>query len=164
MDSITLFNFSGHFYAMLGAATAALAGIGSAIGVGIAGEAGAGVMSEDPNKFGQVLVLQALPGTQGIYGLLISFIILLKVGFLGGNGLVDLTVSQGAYIFAASLPVGLVGIFSAIAQGKTAAAGIMLIGKKPGELAKGMIFAAMVETYAVLALLISFIMVNSITL
>ena len=163
MESLTLFNFSGQFYALLGAALAALAGIVSAIGIGIAGEAAAGVVSEDPNKFGQVLVLQALPGTQGIYGLLIAFIILLKVGLLGGDGMVDITVSQGAYILASAAPIGLVGIFSAIAQGKAAAAGIMLVGKKPSELAKGMIFAAMVETYAVLALLISFLMINSIT-
>ena len=164
MESLTLFNFSGQFYALLGAALAALlAGIGSAIGIGIAGEAAAGVVSEDPNKFGQVLVLQALPGTQGIYGLLIAFIILLKVGLLGGDGMVDITVSQGAYILASAAPIGRVGIFSAIAQGKAAAAGIMLVGKKPSELAKGMIFAAMVETYAVLALLISFLMINSIT-
>ncbi|HCT63787.1 MAG TPA: V-type ATP synthase subunit K [Lachnospiraceae bacterium] len=153
--------FNGQVFALLGAAMAALAGIGSAIGVGIAGQAAAGVVSEDPNKFGQVLVLQALPGTQGIYGLLIAFIILLKVGLLGG-GLVDISISQGAYIFAASLPIGLVGIFSGISQGQAAAAAIMLVGKKPSELAKGMIFTAMVETYAVLALLISFLMINSI--
>jgi len=152
---------NGQVFALLGAAMAALAGVGSAMGVGIAGQAASGVVSEDPNKFGQVLVLQALPGTQGIYGLLIAFIILLKVGLLGG-GLIDISVAQGAYIFAASLPVGLVGIFSGIAQGKTAAAAIMLVGKKPSELAKGMIFTAMVETYAVLALLISFLMINSI--
>ena len=157
------FFFSGNFLAVLGAALAVgLGGIGSAKGVGIAGEAAAGLIAEDPDKFGQTLILQALPGTQGIYGLLIAFIILLKVGLLGGDGMVDITVSQGAYIFAASLPIGLVGIFSAIAQGKAAAAGIMLVGKKPSELAKGMIFAAMVETYAVLALLISFLMINSI--
>lgn len=155
--------FNGQVFALMGAAMAALAGIGSAIGIGIAGQAAAGVVSEDPNKFGQVLVLQALPGTQGIYGLLIAFIILLKVGLLGG-GLMDITVSQGAYILAASLPIGLVGIFSAVAQGKAAAAAIMLVGKKPSELAKGMIFTAMVETYAVLALLISFLMINSIVL
>lgn len=153
---------SGQVFALLGAAMAALAGIGSAIGIGIAGEAAAGVVSEDPNKFGQVLVLQALPGTQGIYGLLIAFIILLKIGLLGGSGMADITLAQGLLIFGASLPVGLVGIFSAIAQGKASAAGIMLVGKKPSELAKGMIFPAMVETYAVLALLISFLMINSI--
>ena len=155
--------FNGQVFALMGAAMAALAGIGSAIGIGIAGQAASGVVSEDPNKFGQVLVLQALPGTQGIYGLLVAFIILLKVGLLGG-GLVDISVSQGAYILAASLPIGLVGIFSAIAQGKAAAAAIMLVGKKPSELAKGMIFTAMVETYAVLGLLFSFVKINSIVL
>ncbi len=154
--------FSGEFLALAGAAMAALAGIGSAIGVGVAGEAAAGVVSEDPNKFGQVLLLQALPGTQGIYGLLIAFLVMVKVGLLGGDGMIELTMIQGAGIFAASLPIGLVGIFSGIAQGKAAAAGIMLVGKKPSELAKGMLFAAMVETYAVLALLISFLMLNSI--
>lgn len=154
--------FSGEFLALAGAAIAALAGIGSAIGVGVAGEAAAGVVAEDPNKFGQVLLLQALPGTQGIYGLLIAFLVMVKVGLLGGDGMIELTMIQGAGIFAASLPIGLVGIYSGIAQGKAAAAGIMLVGKKPSELAKGMLFAAMVETYAVLALLVSFLMLNSI--
>lgn len=156
--------FSGEFLACLGAAMAAIAGIGSGIGVGVAGEAAAGVVSEDPKKFCKVLLLQALPGTQGIYGLLIAFIILVKIGLLGGDGMVDLTVAQGASIFAAAIPIGLVGIFSGIAQGKAAAAGIMLVGKNPSELSKGMLFAAMVETYAVLALLISFLMLNSIQL
>ncbi len=153
--------FDGNFLAMLGASIAALAGIGSAIGVGIAGEAAAGVVAEDPNKFGQTLVLQALPGTQGIYGLLIAFIVMLKIGLMGGDGMTAITVQQGLYVFAACLPIGLVGIFSAIAQGKAAAAGVMLVAKRPEEIAKGMIFAAMVETYAVLALLVSFLMINS---
>ena len=83
---------------------------------------------------------------------------------MGGDGMMELTVAQGASIFAASLPIGLVGIFSGYAQGKAAASGIMLIGKKPSEMAKGMLFAAMVETYAVLALPISFLMLNSIQL
>ena len=119
------------------------------------------MVSEDPNKFGQVLLLQALPGTQGIYGLLIAFIVMVKVGLLGGDGMLDLTIAQGASIFAAALPIGIVGLCSAIAQGKAAAAGVMLVGKRPSELAKGMLFAAMVETYAVLALLVSFLMLNS---
>ncbi|WP_317853726.1 V-type ATP synthase subunit K [Chakrabartyella piscis] len=153
--------FSGEFLALAGAAVAALAGIGSAIGVGVAGEAAAGVVSEDPNKFGQVLLLQALPGTQGIYGLLMAFLIMNKVGLLSGS-MASLTMIQGASLFAAAVPIGLVGIFSGIAQGKAAAAGIMLVGKKPSEMAKGMLFAAMVETYAVLALLVSFLMYNNI--
>ena len=136
---------SGEFLALGGAALASLfASIGSAKGVGIAGEAAAGVVSEDPNKFGQVLLLQALPGTQGIYGLLIAFIVMVKVGLLGGDGMMELTVVQGAEIFAACLPIA--------------------FGKRPSELAKGMLFAAMVETYAVLALLVSFLMLNSIQL
>lgn len=154
--------FNGIFLAMAGAAMAAVAGIGSAIGMGIAGQAAAGVISEDPKKFGQTLILQALPGTQGIYGLLIAFLILTKVSLLGGGDLVEITMAQGAYIFASSLPVGLVGIFSGIAQGKASAASIMLISKRPEELAKGMVYPAMVETYAVLALLISFLMLNSV--
>ena len=154
--------FNGSFLAILGASIAALAGIGSALGVGIAGQAASGIVAEDPKKFGQALILQALPGTQGIYGLLIAFIIMQKIGLLGGSGLIDLTIPQGAYIFAASLPIGLVGIFSGIAQGKAAAAGIMLVSKRPEEIAKGMVYTAMVETYAVLALLISFLMVNGV--
>ena len=72
--------------ALLGAVLAALfAGIGSAIGVGIAGEAAAGVVTEDPSKFAKVLIMQLLPGTQGIYGLLVGFITLSKVGLLGGG-------------------------------------------------------------------------------
>lgn len=156
--------FSGQALAMIGAALAAgLAGIGSAKGVGIVGEAAAGVITEDPNKFGQTLLLQALPGTQGIYGVLIAFLIMLKIGLLG-NTPVDLTAQQGFVILMASLPVALVGYFSAISQGKVAASGVMIIAKRPEEIAKAMIFAAMVETYAVLSLLVSFLMLNGVKL
>ncbi len=154
---------SGEVLALSGAALgAALAGIGSAIGVGTAGQAAAGVVSEDPNKFGQVLLLQALPGTQGIYGLLIAFLVMVKIGLLGGNEVISLSVMQGASIFSACLPIGFVGLVSGISQGKAAASGVMLVGKRPSELVKGMLFAALVETYAVLALLVSFLMLNSI--
>ena len=148
---------SGNVWALLGAAVAALAGIGSAMGVGIAGQAASGVVAEDPKKFGKTLILQALPGTQGIYGLLMAFLIFIKIGLLGG-GMIDLTLSQGLYIFASGLPIGLVGIWSGVAQGKAAASGIMLLGKRPEEMVKGIIYAAMVETYAIFALLISILM------
>lgn len=155
--------FNGQALAMLGAALAAgLAGMGSAKGVGIVGETAAGVVTEDPGKFGQTLLLQALPGTQGIYGLLIAFLIMTKIGILGTP--VELTTQQGFYILMSSLPVALVGYFSAISQGRVAASGVMIIAKKPEEIAKGMIFAAIVETYAVLALLVSFLMLNGIKL
>lgn len=153
----------GVFWAMLGASMSALlAGIGSAIGVGIAGEAAAGLISEEPKKFGQTLIMQALPGTQGIYGLLIAFIIMLKIGVIGG--IQDITLSQGLYLFAAAQPMGWGGLFSAIAQGKTSAAGIGIVAKHPEETSKGIIYSAMVETYAILSLLVSFLMVNGMVL
>ena len=150
--------------AFAGAAiAAAFAGVGSAIGVGIAGQAGSGVISEDPDKFGNVLVLQALPGTQGIYGLLIAFIIVLNIGVIDGN-VKELTTYQGLSLLFASLPIAIGGLMSGIYQGRVAAAGIYLCAKRPEETGKAIILTAMVETYAVLALLISFIMVNGVKL
>lgn len=152
----------GMVYALLGAAIAVLlAGAGSAIGVGIAGQAAAGVVTEDPGKFVKVLVLQLLPGTQGLYGLLVGFIVLANTGILSGNP-ADLSVSTGLAILAACLPIGLVGLISGIYQGKTAVASIGIVAKRPEQFAKSMLFPAMVETYAILALLISFLAVSSI--
>ncbi|MGI6698431.1 MAG: V-type ATP synthase subunit K [Clostridiales bacterium] len=148
----------GQFLALLGASLAVLlAGIGSAIGVGIAGQAAAGVVTEDPGKFGQTLLLQALPGTQGIYGLLTGFVIMQKIGLIGGN-LVEVSTRSGLLIFAAALPIAFVGFLSAIAQGKASAASMGIVAKRPEELAKGLTYPAMVETYAVLALLASILM------
>lgn len=144
----------GMVFALLGAALAALmAGVGSAKAVGMTGEAAAGVVTEDPGKFGKVLILQLLPGTQGIYGLLIAFITLTRIGILGGEPVTSW--QTGLLYLVACLPMAIVGLWSAIAQGKTAIAGISLIAKKPEQMGKSMIFAAMVETYAILALLVS---------
>ncbi|MGN0709572.1 MAG: V-type ATP synthase subunit K [Anaerovoracaceae bacterium] len=153
----------GNVMALMGAAVASLAGIGSAIGVGIAGQAAAGVVAEDPKKFGKTLILQAVPGTQGIYGLLLSFLIMIRIGLLGG-GLHDLTMTQGLYVLASAIPTGAIGLWSAIAQGKAAAAGIMLLGKRPDQMAKGIVYAAMVETYAIFGLLISILMLFNLNL
>lgn len=161
IESFAQFNW-GPILAAAGAAMAAgLAGIGSAKGVGLAGEAAAGVVSEDPDKFGQCLILQALPGTQGIYGLLIAFIVAMKINLLGGQ-IAAVTFEQGFMLFFACMPIGIVGLLSAIAQGKAAAAGIGLVGKRPEESGKAITSTVLVETYAVLALLISFLMVNGI--
>lgn len=144
----------GIVFALTGAALAALlAGIGSAIGVGIAGEAAAGVITEDPNKFSKVLVLQLLPGTQGIYGLLIGFITLTQIGIMGGDA--NVSVAKGLLYLAACLPMAFVGLWSAMKQGKASVASIGLVAKRPEQFGKAMIFPAMVETYAILALLIS---------
>ena len=153
---------NGQLLAAAGAVFAAMwAGIGSAIGVGHAGEAGAAVIAENPDHFGSVLVLQLLPGTQGIYGLLIGFVIASKAGLLGAGG-PELSVTQGIQFFLSALPIAFGGWYSAIVQGRTAATGIAMVGKRPEEAGKAIIFAVMVETYAVLALLFSFLMVNGV--
>lgn len=145
--------------ALLGAALAVLmAGIGSAKGVGIGGQAAAGVVTEDPSKFGKVMIMQLLPGTQGIYGLIIGFIVLSQIGLLGGDS--DISIAKGFLYLFACLPIAIVGLFSAIAQGKTSAAAIGIVAKKPEQFGKAMIFPVMVETYAILALLISILAVS----
>ena len=149
----------GQFLGLLGAALAALlAGMGSAKGCAISGQAAAGVTTEDPAKFGQTLVLQLLPGTQGFYGFIVSFLILTKIGIFGEP--VELTTAMGLRFLAAGLPVGIVGFYSAIFQGKVSAASIALIAKRPEEMGKAIIFPAIVETYAILGLLASFLMYN----
>ena len=154
---LSIFN-NGNFLAYLGVAVAVfLAGCGSAKGVGIVGEAATGVIIEDPDKFGQLLVLQVIPGTQGLYGFLIGIIIMMRTGMMGG--VIDLTMAQGAYILAASLPVGVVGLISGASQGRVAAAGVNIVAKKPDQVSKAMIAAAMVETYAILAFLVSFLLI-----
>lgn len=154
----------GQVIALFGAALAVLLpGIGSAKGVGLVGQSAAGVVTEDPDKFGQTLILQALPGTQGIYGLLTGFVMMQKMGIIGGN-MISLTTGQGLLMFAAAMPITFVGLFSAILQGQTAAAGVGIVAKRPEELAKGITYAAMVETYAVLALLASILMIFGINL
>ena len=148
-------------FALLGAVLAALmGGIGSAIGVGMTGQAAAGVVTEDPGKFGKVLVLQLLPGTQGIYGLLIGFITLTQIGILGGS--TDISLAKGLLYLCACLPMAIVGLISAKWQAKASVSSISLVAKKPEQFGKAMIFPAMVETYAVLALLISILSVSSI--
>ncbi len=146
--------------AIVGAVLAALvAGIGSAKGVGLVGEAAAGVVSEDPSKFSKLLILQLLPGTQGLYGLLTAVLVLNQLGVLGGNP-AELTVAQGLAYLGACLPIMIVGYFSAIAQAKTAAAGVSVVAKKPDQNGKAITMSAMVETYAILALLVSILVVT----
>ena len=145
---------------LLGAAlAAALACIGSAKGTGIAGEAGAGLVSEDPSKFGKAMIMQVIPGTQGLYGLVVWFFAVFRMGLLDGTAF-DMTVQEGLRYFVACLPMALGGLFSAIAQGRVAAGSINLLAKKPDDWSKGMIFCITVEFYAILCLLASFLMLN----
>jgi V/A-type H+-transporting ATPase subunit K len=155
---LDLNNF-GIVFAMLGAALAALlACIGSAIGVGLAGESASGLVTEDPSKFGKAMLLQLLPGTQGLYGIIVAFITLLQIGIIGGASQ-PVSLAKGLLYLFACLPMGFVGLWSAVRQARVAAAGIGMIAKRIEEFGKAMVFSAMVEFYALLALLISFLSV-----
>ncbi len=149
------------FVVLAAALAAALPGMGSARGTSLVGQAAAGVVREDPSKFGKVLILQVLPGTQGLYGFLTAILLLNNAGIMGG-GPVDISWQRGLAYLGACLPMIVVGYVSAIAQAKAAAAGVGIVAKKPDQSGKAIIFAALVETYAVLALLMSLLMILNI--
>ena len=154
--------FNGGSLAILGAAVAVgLAGIGSAKGVGMVGEATSGLLTENPNAFGKAFVLMALPMTQGIYGLVIAFLIVLRVGLFaeGIDAFVNLPIEKGAYYLMSALPIGCVGLVSALKQARVSASGINLLAKRPDQVMKAVTSAALVETYAIFALLISVLLV-----
>ncbi len=145
---------TGQNLAYLGAAVAFLiAGLGSSKGVGLAGQTGAGVLTEDPSKFGSVMLLEALASTQAIYGFVIAFLIIGKINDA-------MTLADGMHYLAAGLPVGIVGWISAIYQGKVAASGIQLIGKRPEALGSAITLALMVEMFAILSLIVSILMIG----
>jgi V/A-type H+/Na+-transporting ATPase subunit K len=153
--------FAGTAIALLGAALAVgLPCSGSAKGVSTVGRAGAGVLSVDPSKFSRVLILQILPGTQGLYGLVVWFLALMKLGFFDFE-LVALTLREGFSFFGACMPVAIGGFVFGIMQGRLGAGGLSLMTKRPNELSKSIILAIMVEFYAILALLATFLMLNS---
>ena len=146
--------------ALAGAAVATvLAGIGSVKGVGMSTEAGMGVLAEDSSKFGKLLVLELLPGTQGLYGFIVSVIIMLNIGVLGGGIQTDMSIWTGLLYLVASLPIGVGGLISGIAQGRAATAGIGLIAKKAEDFSKAMVSTTLVEIYALLAFLVSLLSV-----
>lgn len=159
MDNLFQFlieNNGGFVFAALGIALAVgMSGIGSSKGVGIVGQAAAGLVTEEPEKFGKALVLELLPATQGLYGFVI--------GLMASGKIADgLTINDGFYVLMACLPIAIAGLWSGIAQGKVAAAGIQILAKKPEHQAKGIILAVMVETYALLGFVISIMLLGKI--
>ena len=145
------------------AIAAILPGMGSAKAVGLAGETAAGVSAETPEASSKLTLLQLLPATQGIYGFVIAIVIMAKIGIMGGSGAV-VPVDKALMLLAAALPIAIVGYFSALKQGKVASAAMLMTGKRPEMSGKGITMTVMVETYAVLALLVSFLAVNAIKL
>jgi V-type sodium ATPase, K subunit len=158
MNLSTLFGEqSGLIFAALGAAVAVfLSGIGSARGVGMVGEVAAGLMAEEPEKFGKSLVLQLLPGTQGLYGFVIGLMVLGRLN-------PQMSIAEGIYIFIACLPIAIAGYGSAIFQGRVAASGISLLAKNEEQSTKGIVYAVMVETYALLAFVVSIMLLSGVS-
>ena len=155
MDATLITNYA-IAIALAGAALATfMTGIGSSIGLGIAGRSATGVLSEKPERYGLMTILVVLPSTQGIYGFVIGLFVMVKLEMFGG-GIESLTLAQGWQLFAACLPVAFAGLFSAIHQGKTCAGGILMAAKRPEMGVKaGVVYAALVEFYAILGFLIS---------
>lgn len=152
----------GQVLALVGAALSTLlAGMGSAKGVGMAGQTNAGVSTESPEVNPKLLVLQLLPGTQGIYGFLVGVMILINTKVLGGT-MAPVTVEQGMAFIAAVLPIAVVGYFSAVHQARVASAGMLMVGEHPDMSGKAITMTVLVETYAVFALLASILMVMAI--
>ena len=150
--------FGGIGLAFLGAALAVgLCCVGSARGTGITGEAATGVLSENPEHFSKCLILQVIPGTQGLYGLVIWFFALYTMGAFSG-GIQPLTITQGLTIFVSCIPMAIGGWRSAIYQGRVAASSINIVAKKPDDWSKGIILCVVVEFYAILSLLASILL------
>ena len=130
----------------------ALGGCGSACGIAIASHAAAGVMREKPELFGRMLIMIALPGTQGFYGFIAAILMMVQTGLIGGAS-IKISLGTGIALFGIGLGCGLVQLVSAIYQGQASAAGISLVGRRPDAAGKAILFPAFVETYAVVGLL-----------
>jgi len=142
----------------------ALAGISSAIGLALAGSSAVAVTAEKPELFGRTLVLQVLPMTQSVYGLLTAILLMMGAGLLGGDASVDLTNSSlGAGAIWIGFIVGLTGI-SAIGQGMVASASVAAVGRNPDVAARGIIFTVMPETIAIFGLLVAILLMTGLSL
>ncbi len=150
----------GLFPALIGAGMSTfLASTGSVLGVSMVGQSGAGLITEKPELAGKVITLAVLPGSQGLYGMVISMLFIFNYADVI-NGTIAISPSQGLTLFAAFLPVAITCFTSAPYQGKVCSAGMHMLAKD-GRLAGRVItLAALVETYALLGFLVSFFMLN----
>ncbi len=153
IDVLQLFGEStGLVMALLGAALAiGLAGTGSARATGELGEVAGNLAKERPETFGQAIVLQLLPGTQGLYGFVIGVLIIISIE-------PGLDAATGWQYFMAGLPIAITGLTSAPAQAKAGRGAFQILAKKPENVTQGIVFTAMVETYGILGFVGSILM------
>ena len=135
--------------------------LGSAKGILIASSQAAGILSEKPELFGKLLVLMALPGTQGFYGFICAIMIALRTGVIIGN--LNITPVIGVSILLIAIATSLVEYLTALIQARAATAAINLTGKQPEEGGRAILIPALIETYAVIALLISILLITWLT-
>lgn len=146
--------YGGIIFSVLGAAlAAALPGVGSAKGVGHVGQGASAIIIDDPAKFGRSLILQLLPGTQGLYGMIIAIIVMIFKFDAA------MPLQQGLRVLFSCLPIAIVGYASAVHQGNVAYSGLEILAKNESQSMKGVIYAVMVETYAILSFIISLLFV-----
>jgi len=131
-----------------------LGGVGSSFGLSSVASLSAGLLSKEPQKFAQALILSALPSTQALYGMLYGFLLLIQTGLLG-SGAKPIDINLGLALFLSALPVGLTCFGSGIAQGKIAASGIKILAEKPENLTQAIVLAALAESFAVFGLVVS---------
>ena len=154
--------FLGIILALTGAAlSVTLTCIGPAKGVGMTGEASAPVMIDDPSKFSKLLILQLMPGTQGLYGLVVTVMVMLNIGLLGGSP--DLSLTEGLLYFFACMPIAIGGLISALMQARVTVTGVNIVAQKPSESGKAIVSATLVEFYALLCFIASMLMVLNIS-
>jgi len=146
----------GLVYALMGAALAIIGGgLGSAVGISYASQAAAGVVSEDPDKFGKVLIFQLLPSSNVLYGFIVAFLVFMRTIMGGGDAAANMTNAQGLTYLAVCLPIAVVGFLSSITQAKVCVSCISMVAKN-GELSgRGMTMAAFIELVTLLSLVIS---------
>jgi len=157
-----VWQMSGVEWALLGAVSAAIGGgIGSSIGIAAVSGAATGVVSEDSSKFGRLLPLAAMPGTQGIYGFITALLVFIFIGLFEGDP--ALTATEGIRVFLSCLPVAFVCLVSGIYQGVTAIGSVGMVARRDEEAGKALIFPALVETYAVFSLILSVLMLTIVT-
>ena len=147
-----------------------LAGSGSAWGIAIAAHQAAGVMREKPEMFGRMLIMLALPGTQGFYGFIAAILMMNQTGVFatagaepGAAAALKLTPGTGVALFFVGLGCGLAQLISAIKQGEASAAGISLLARRPEAAGRALLLPAFVETYAVVALLATILFIIFLT-